>query len=440
MKEKKVFFDEQRFDENTLAVANALEAKGEKEFAAEMKKQIKPFDELTLFRQRMFTHQPEELDGLIGTIERIAPEKEKDDLIWVLFVNGMRDKLPIAAAVEKVRKLKRPVAKVKLLFDYAGDYRREGDFVKENELFNEALAQLKALPTAEERAPLWIYVIYRPDYAASPELLRQAATEMYDKLQTEKKTFTEPLPNVDLEKAKDVSSEEFTKLRTAAWPVMRYLSERTYPMGLLVKIGDKEKALSLAEEIASYKNYVSDAQLPVCGYIGGIEGALASAANVFAECGETSKAKDVWKRVLEMCDVGDADRQSSTIWSVALSAKNDLFKEDVRRLCLRSIERMKTWEDENRPELTMFRRVDSTTSKAGILVRDGFSDDARRVLDDLAATLKENVSPEHGDGYRAKLAEGYANAKFPGQAKEIAESIGNAELKTKTLKVIEKPE
>ena len=443
LKEKNVRFDEQRFDENVLAVANAFETKGETAFAAEMKGPLGSIDELALFRQRMHTHTPEALDGLLATIEKIAPEKEKDDLIWNLFVNGMRGKLSLADAVERTRKLARPVARVKLLFNYAGDFAREGDDARKEELFNEALAQLKALPTADERAPLWIHVIGRrlrqSDRNIDDDLLRQAAGEMYDKLQKEKKTFAEPFPNVDFEKAKEVGSEEFTRIREVTWPFMQYVTERTYPVQALLEIGEKEKALSLAEEIASYKDYLSNEQLLACRYTGGIEGALACAAGVFAECGKIDEAKVVWKRVLEMCEVGDAQRQSSAIWSVVLYVQSDLFKEDVRHLCLQSIERLKTWEDEDRPETTMFRRVNNAATKAGVLARNGFSEDARRVLDELAASIRNNVSPEYSDGCRAQLAEGYANANFPDKAKEVAQTIENAELKAKTLKVIERP-
>jgi len=43
------------------------------------------------------------------------------------------------------------------------------------------------------------------------------------------------------------------------------------------------------------------------------------------------------------------------------------------------------------------------------------------------------------DGYRAEIATGYANAHFTDQAKKLAESIQNDELRTTTLQKIAQP-
>ncbi len=436
LREKGLSCEQGRFDEELYAVAIAFEGQGDKETGEEVRKHLEKFNDTQAIRRLINQRGVKDVGAILKQIDAL-PEKDQDVLIFDLFRNGL-DEMSLSERLEHVRKLNRPDVKIQLLYRLADDFRREGSTEKSEELYNEALTLLKNLPTAKERGRLWTYAIRRIEKAGDMKLLHQAAVEMYDSLSHPfyREHETDFFPKVDLEKAMVPGSEERRKLTEAAGPYMFDLSARTRPLEVLVKTGEKEKALKLADRVAAYRNLLTPEQLAVCGYNGFLESDLAACANVYAECGEMEKAKELWQLVLKMTESGDVEQQSNVIWPVVSQMKSDLFKKDVRKLCLRSIKQMKTWEDENRPELTMFRRCDRTRSLAGILARDGFSDDARRVLDEQTASVRESFVPEKADGYLAQLAEGYARARFPEKAKELAESITNVERREKTLRVI----
>ncbi len=427
-----------RFDDELYAVATAFEAKGEKEAGAEVRKHLEELNDMKILWQKVYRCQPEELDGLIHEIEMKVDENNRGNMIVNLLLNVH---MPLDEKLVKIRALADVKAKIQLLLSLSDDFRREGNGAVSDELADEAVALLKNLPTAEERATLWRYAIMTLERRKNMEFLHQAAVEMYEQGQRNPITFDKPAPEIDLEKAGIPGSEERRKLTEYVSPLFMSLLERTSPLSVLVKTGEKEKALKLADEIASFKNVISKEQLVASGFRGFLEGSLAECAETYADCGETEKAKELWREVLDLVAAGpDAEYHSSVSWPVVMRMRNPLFKDDVRKLCLQTIEEMKTYEDENRPELTIFRRIDNVQSRAHVLARYGFTEDAKRALDELWATIQKTVSePGQLDGYRANIAEGYANAHLADQAKQLAESIENEELRTTTLQKISLP-
>ena len=442
LREKGVRFDEERFDEDLYAVATALEAKGEKEAGAEVRKHLEKLDDVKILQQTISQFGAQDnidnLDSLIDEIETKVPDHRKDGLFFDLFINGCRDKALLTELVEKVRKLNDTGAKIQILAHYADDYRREGDEAKSNELFDEVIDMLKNLPTASERSLYWSDVMMYVRRKNNMELMHQAAIEIYDRQHNNKLKFDPPDPKIDLEKAKIPGSEEYGILNRLFGSFLIQLHQRTLSLDLLVKVGEKEKAIELADEIVSFKDFITKEQLVACGWQGFLEGALATCAETYANCDEIEKAKETWQAALDLLAIGpDAESRPNASWPVVLSVRNPLFREDVRKLCLQTVEEMKTFEDEDRPELTFFRRIDNTKSRAFALARYGFTDDARRVLDELWAAVQKDVSDlKQLDYYRADIADGYANARFADKARELAESIEDEALRTKTLKSI----
>ncbi len=438
-KDKPDEFLDTQIDWHLYEIATALKAKGENETAAEIRKHFKTLNESKIVRRKYQNgvKSLDEFDALLKEIDDTFEGWPKGDAYFDLFLNGGRWQFSIPELAERVRQMKDAGTRIRLLSLLAGDARDQGNAEQEKELIDEAISLLKKIPTPQEQSSYWDHqLLSAVRRSGDRELLHQIAVQKYENRLKAKLPPLTGKPEVTIMPNGGISPEDKKKLSRYAWSTFVELSHQASPLEILVQTGEQEKALRLVERIVAYKNCLTKEELAVCGVRGSLESALARCADTYALCGRTEEAKQLWSHVLDLLDIGDAEHRSGTLWPTVSGVRSDLFKDDVRKLCLDSVESMKTYVNERRPEDSLHRCVTHTASMGFVLARAGFTDDAKRVLDDLLTMVEKEGSDDY---FLSHVAQGYANAHFPEQAKEVAEKIQAEKTRNRVLRSITLP-